>query len=71
MCIALGNVNIHWPTGWEYRIPLPMKEYRSKVGAFLEASTILDRRSTLLLCLPLATLEQEVIQSEIDRIGRH
>jgi arsenate reductase len=38
--------------------------------AFFEAFTILDRRITLFLCLPLATLEQEVLQSEIDRIGR-
>ena len=38
--------------------------------AFFEAFTILDRRITLFLCLPLATLEREVIQSEIDRIGR-
>ena len=38
--------------------------------AFFEAFTILDRRIGLLLSLPLATLEQEVIQSEIDRIGR-
>lgn len=38
--------------------------------AFLDAFTILDRRITLFLSLPLDTLEQEVIQSEIDRIGR-
>ncbi len=38
--------------------------------AFSEAFKILDRRISLLLCLPLATLEREVAQSEIDRIGR-
>jgi len=38
--------------------------------AFFEAFTILDRRIGLFLSLPLATLEREVIQSEIDRIGR-
>ena len=38
--------------------------------AFFEAFTILDRRIALFLCLPLATLEREVLQSEIDRIGR-
>ena len=37
--------------------------------AFFEAFTILDRRITLFLCLPLATLEREVIQAEVDRIG--
>jgi arsenate reductase len=38
--------------------------------AFFEAFTILDRRISLFLCLPLATLEREVIQREIDQIGR-
>jgi arsenate reductase len=38
--------------------------------AFFEAFTILDRRISLFLSLPLAKLELEVIQSEIDRIGR-
>jgi arsenate reductase (thioredoxin) len=38
--------------------------------AFFEAFTVLDRRITLFLCLPLATLEQDVVQREIDRIGR-
>ena len=38
--------------------------------AFSDAFTILDRRISLFLSLPLATLEREVIQSEIDRIGR-
>jgi len=38
--------------------------------AFFEAFTILDRRITLFLALPLATLERQALQSEIDRIGR-
>lgn len=38
--------------------------------AFLEAFYMLDRRIGLFLCLPLETLEREVIQAEIDRIGR-
>jgi arsenate reductase len=38
--------------------------------AFFEAFSVLDRRIALFLSLPLATLEREVIQSEIDRIGR-
>jgi arsenate reductase len=38
--------------------------------AFFEAFTILDRRISLFLSLPLSTLQEEVIQSEIDRIGR-
>jgi arsenate reductase len=38
--------------------------------AFFEAFTTLDRRIGLFLSLPLETLEREVVQSEIDRIGR-
>jgi arsenate reductase (thioredoxin) len=38
--------------------------------AFFEAFSILNRRISLFLCLPLESLEREVIQSEIDRIGR-
>lgn len=38
--------------------------------AFSETFMILDRRITLFLCLPLSTLERDVIQREIDRIGR-
>jgi arsenate reductase len=38
--------------------------------AFREAFMILDRRISLLLCLPLASLEKLAIQKEIDRIGR-
>jgi arsenate reductase len=38
--------------------------------AFFEAFTILDRRISLFLCLPLATLERDVVQREIDAIGR-
>jgi arsenate reductase len=38
--------------------------------AFSEACNILDRRIALFLCLPLATLDQLVLQSEIERIGR-
>jgi arsenate reductase len=38
--------------------------------AFFDAFTILDRRITLFLCLPLATLERSVVKREIDKIGR-
>jgi arsenate reductase (thioredoxin) len=38
--------------------------------AFREAFMILDRRITLLLCLPLSSLDKLAIQREIDRIGR-
>jgi arsenate reductase len=38
--------------------------------AFREAFLILDRRISLLLCLPLGSLEKLAIQKEIDRIGK-
>lgn len=38
--------------------------------AFHDAFMILDRRISLLLCLPLSSLEKLAIQKEIDRIGR-
>ncbi|MGA8144670.1 MAG: arsenate reductase ArsC [Candidatus Acidiferrales bacterium] len=38
--------------------------------AFRDAFMILDRRISLLLCLPLASLDKLAIKKEIDRIGR-
>ncbi len=38
--------------------------------AFFDAFRILDRRISLFVSLPLATLERDVVQREIDRIGR-
>lgn len=38
--------------------------------AYFEAWRILDRRIALFISLPLETLEREVVQREIDRIGR-
>jgi arsenate reductase len=38
--------------------------------AFREAFMILNRRISLLLCLPLASLDQLAIQTEVDRIGK-
>jgi arsenate reductase len=38
--------------------------------AFRDAFTILDRRISLFLCLPLASLEKLAIQKEIDKIGK-
>jgi arsenate reductase (thioredoxin) len=37
--------------------------------AFRDAFMILDRRISLLLCLPLSSLDKLAIQREIDRIG--
>ena len=38
--------------------------------AFLDAFTVLERRISLLLCLPLESLDKLAIQKEIDRIGK-
>jgi len=38
--------------------------------AFREAFMILDRRISLLLCLPLASLDKLAIKKELDRIGQ-
>jgi arsenate reductase (thioredoxin) len=38
--------------------------------AFRDAFMILDRRISLLLCLPLGSLDKLAIQKEIDRIGK-
>jgi len=38
--------------------------------AFPDAFMILERRISLLLCLPLASLDKLAIQREIDRIGK-
>jgi arsenate reductase (thioredoxin) len=38
--------------------------------AFRDAFTTLDRRISLFLCLPLASIDKLKLQSELDRIGR-
>jgi arsenate reductase len=38
--------------------------------AFLEAFTILDRRISLLLCLPIASLDKLALQKQLDQIGK-
>ena len=73
---AASEVCPVWPghrltARWGVPDPAAVEGTREQVErAFFEAFTILDRRITLFLSLPLTTLEQEVIQSEIERIGR-
>jgi len=73
---AASEVCPVWPghpltARWGVPDPAAVEGTREQVErAFFEAFRILDRRITLFLCLPLATLEQGVIQREIDRIGR-
>lgn len=73
---AASEVCPVWPghpltARWGISDPAAVQGAREQVErAFFEAFTVLDRRITLFLSLPLDTLEQEVVQSEIDRIGR-
>ena len=73
---AASEVCPVWPghpltARWGIPDPAAVQGTREEVErAFFEAFTTLDRRITLFLSLPLDTLEQEVVQSEIDRIGR-
>jgi arsenate reductase (thioredoxin) len=55
---------------WGVPDPAAVKGASEQVErAFREAFMILDRRISLLLCLPLASLDTLAIQKEIDRIG--
>ncbi len=73
---AASEVCPVWPghpltARWGIPDPAAVEGTRQLVErAFFEAFSILDRRIGLFLSLPLATLEEEVVQSEIDRIGR-
>jgi arsenate reductase len=61
------------PTTADWGIPDPaaVKGTPDEIArAFRDAFTILDRRISLFLALPLATLEQLAIQKEINQIGR-
>jgi arsenate reductase (thioredoxin) len=56
---------------WGVPDPAAVKGASEQVErAFREAFMILDRRISLLLCLPLASLDTLAIQKEIDRIGK-
>lgn len=55
---------------WGVADPAKMKGTREQVErAFLDAYMLLDRRITLFLSLPLASLDRLAIKREIDRIG--
>jgi arsenate reductase len=72
---AASEVCPIWPghpltARWGIPDPAAVRGTREEVErAFFEAFSILDRRIGF-LSLPLATLEGEVVQNEIDRIGR-
>src|SRR5258705_13800017 len=57
---------------WGIPDPAAVEGTPEEVGrAFRDAFVMLDRRISLLLCLPLATLNKLAIQKEIDRIGQN
>jgi len=66
----------YWPgqpmtAHWAVPDPAAVKGTPEEIErAFRDAFTILDRRISLFLSLPLAALEHLAIQKEIDRIGR-
>jgi arsenate reductase len=56
---------------WGVPDPAAVKGTPEQISkAFHEAFMILDRRISLLLCLPLASLEKLALQNELDRIGK-
>jgi arsenate reductase (thioredoxin) len=55
---------------WGVPDPAAVEGTPEEIGrAFRDAFMILDRRISLLLCLPITSLEKLAIQAEIDRIG--
>jgi len=73
---AAAEVCPVWPghpltAKWSVPDPAAVQGTPEKVRrAFFDAFTVLDRRITLFLCLPLDALERDVVQREIDTIGR-
>lgn len=73
---AAGEVCPVWPgqpitAHWGVNDPAAVQGTPEQVErAFREAFVILDRRISLLLCLPLSALSQLAIKKEMDQIGR-
>ncbi len=73
---AAGEVCPHWlghplTAHWGVSDPAEVEGPPEKIErAFRDAFSILDRRIMLFMSLPLATLDDLVIQSEINRIGK-
>lgn len=73
---AANEVCPYWPgqpmtAHWGIPDPAAVKGSPEEIArAFSQAFTTLDRRISLFLALPLATLDQLAIQKEIAQIGR-
>lgn len=65
-----------WPgqpmtANWGVPDPTAVEGSKERIGrVFRDAFNVLDRRISLLLSLPLASLDKLAIQKEIDRIGK-
>jgi arsenate reductase len=72
---AANDVCPIWPrqpltAHWGVSDPAAVKGTSQEIErAFREAFTILDRRISLFLCLPLASIDRLSLKREIDRIG--
>lgn len=73
---AAAEVCPFWPgqpmtAHWGIPDPAAVKGTPEEVDrAFKEAFAALDRRISLFLCLPIASLDQLALQKELDEIGR-
>jgi arsenate reductase len=73
---AANEVCPYWPgqpttAHWGTPDPAAVKGTPDEIArAFRDAFTILDRRISLFLALPLATLDQLALQRELKQIGR-
>ena len=57
-------------TNWGVPDPAAVEDSPERIEkAFREAFIILDRRISLFLCLPLASLDKLGVKQELDRIG--
>ena len=73
---AANEVCPYWPgqpmtAHWGIPDPAAVKGTPEEIErAFKQAFAALDRRISLFLCLPIASLDQMALQKEIDEIGR-
>ena len=73
---AAQEVCPHWPgqpmtAHWGIPDPAAVKGTEEEIGrAYSQAFAALDRRISLFLCLPLASLDSMAVKKELDSIGK-
>ncbi len=73
---AVQEVCPHWPgqpmtAHWGIPDPAAVQGTEEEIGrAYSQAFAALDRRISLFLCLPLATLDSMALKKELDSIGQ-